>query len=156
MWKWFRSWFAWRFSLARLVVAVVFLGAVVGLNCRKIGPTYLTDLPACYFGWPLPLAEEAGSYERSYRIFEDYYIAWANRSPDCEALEKKWYAYSDAARHPLPLTHQAYRILSRKQRSEIRWWLTIYGLIDVVLCITPTVLILILQMPRRKVAAKVK
>jgi len=38
MWKWLRSWFGWRFSLIRLVVAVVFLGVFVGLNVQKIGP----------------------------------------------------------------------------------------------------------------------
>jgi hypothetical protein len=52
-WLWLRSWFAWRFSLARLVIAVVFLGVVVGLNVQKIGPLWCDELSYCY-GWPFP------------------------------------------------------------------------------------------------------
>ena len=40
MWKWLRSRFSWRFSLGELVVAVVLLGALVGLNMWKIGPMH--------------------------------------------------------------------------------------------------------------------
>jgi len=60
--SWLRSWFSWRFSLARLVIAVVLLGALIGLNMRKVGPRPVgfTAGPfgrleidvVCYRGWP--------------------------------------------------------------------------------------------------------
>jgi hypothetical protein len=60
MWKWLRSWFAWRFSLGRLVVATVFLGAVVGLNVRDVRPT--DDVSYCS-GWPIPFAYRWHQFE---------------------------------------------------------------------------------------------
>ena len=59
MWKWLRSWFAWRFSLTRLVVAVVFLGAVLGLS---LYPERINDGRAEQrnYGWPFACYSEWG------------------------------------------------------------------------------------------------
>jgi hypothetical protein len=60
MGKWLRGWFVWRFGLWRFVVAIVFLGAVLGLNIRSVGPAaellWAEDYRMVdYFqGWPLP------------------------------------------------------------------------------------------------------
>ena len=56
MWKWLRSWFAWRFRLTRLVVAVVFLGAFVGLNLMKQEVHLEEGLTYDMWGWPMPVA----------------------------------------------------------------------------------------------------
>ena len=67
MWKWLQFCFAWRFSLTRLMVGVLFLGAFLGLNMRMVGPNDcllhikgdLYDMYTAYrWGWPLPCIEE--------------------------------------------------------------------------------------------------
>ena len=71
MGKWLNGWFAWRFGLTRLMVAMLFLGAYVGLNLKMTGP-FLSELPSTlvgraaqfeyYWGWPVPLLVDQRHY----------------------------------------------------------------------------------------------
>ena len=166
MWKWLRSWFAWRFSLTRLVIAVLFLGAVVGLNMREIGPRHWPEdlIPAISWGWPLPIAWEL---DQSFR-------APVNGEPNPltqEELSARWRA---AGCYRFPLTHQTYRLL--RWERDMRWadprhrdpprdfyvWtggvstggFLYYAIIDVLFALIVLALILFLQIPRRKEAAR--
>jgi len=145
--KWLRSWFAWRFSLTRLVIAVAFWAAFVGLNV--CGPQYQIHgferkgrLVVEYFGWPV--AFRSGT--RPWDATSDPLLEFMTR----ERLdENEW----------LPWTHQTYRltgsnlyfILTRwavvhRDRSEIN---IIDAVLDVVFAIAVLTLILFLH-PRRK------
>ena len=77
-----------------------------------------------------------------------------------KGLKKLYYtAHYDAASYRFPTTHQAYRLLVWNSRSRI--WvsprrLTLGAINDALVAIIPLALILFLQIPRRKVAAKVE
>jgi len=135
--KWLRSWFAWRFSLTRLVLAVVFLAAFVGLNVCGPQKEMGGDVDI-YWGWPLPSAEGVyGPALGSYLTLEQ-----------AEQFEQfKW----------LPWTHQTYR-LSYRWRWLHDWvWpvdsrsviFVIPAIIDALVALIPIALILFLH-PRRK------
>jgi hypothetical protein len=151
MWKWLRSWFAWQFSLRRLVIATVFLGAVVGLNAQKIGP-----LPTGYFlssdafpviyarGWPFPFLEELAY------VGESDAVRVLGVEPQNIHFSNDWFvSLQDRA---LPWTHQGYRLLDL---SSLGWQDTVigriaYGAIDALFAFTMPFLILFLQIPRRR------
>jgi len=166
--KWLRSRFAWRFSLARLVVAVVFLGMCIGLNMREIGPvlaSFSGGLPARYWGWPLPFDGEVdeGAYELVYRINRQHMEELNLRSFDDDwAIEvADGQGAFDSARHyRFPITHQAYRLLNWDSQQEFhavyvpvfhnRRTFICYGIVDALFALAVLSFILCLQIPRRK------
>lgn len=113
MWKCLRSWFAWRFSLRRLLIATVLLGALVGLNFRRIGPTVMLGAswpgeagpPINYYGWPLPWAVELdGDFWDLQRQF-----VGDVRSAENQRVLAQLNARHDAAKsYRYPLTHWTY------------------------------------------------
>jgi hypothetical protein len=147
MWKWLRSWFAWRFSLGRLVVATVFLGGIVGLNTQDI------SLPVDYqvhrsgdrieeghtahtfCGWPLPFnclnSSELGRIAATQGT-----LAITTFDP----TDFDW----------LPWTHQAYRLLDLCAESGL---FVDCAILDVLLALAMLSLSLSLQIPRRKTLA---
>ena len=151
--KWLRSWFAWRFSLTRLVIAVLFLGASVGLNMREIGPVWLEGFhdPTYLWGWPLAFALRHGR-----PVSEVPFIDGDKR--------EKWEVRYEAARrtarsYRLPCTHQTYRLLDWEYPVESAICSEpafVFLAIDVLFALTVLSLILFLQIPRRKVVAKVE
>jgi hypothetical protein len=134
MWKWLGSWFAWRFSLTRLVVAVVFLGAFVGLNMRGPQSRWET-LSVRYQGWPLPITEQ-----------------W-----------EQWDAVSDEKEEDWPWTHRTYYLMHLVPDSLLNWTTFSWkeqafgdsaigigtAIIDILFALVPLALILFLH-PRRK------
>jgi hypothetical protein len=148
MWKWLRSWFAWRFSLGRLVIATVFLGAVVGLNVREIRPEAAwsvdgNDLVDCYRGWPFP------------------FIVTRVNQPNCppaiiEAFIREHGTGVKAfQRYSIPDTHRwSYNwgskwLYCRRGLGGEKDFVT-GGIIDALFALTGVALILFLQIPRRK------
>ena len=57
--KWLYDRLAWRFSLARLMIAIVFLGALIGLNMRRV-PCGAEN----FYGWPLPFMKKRETGKR--------------------------------------------------------------------------------------------
>jgi hypothetical protein len=139
----------YRFSLARLVVAVVFLGVFVGLNMRKIGPMeVLYGVPCSYRGWPLPFY--GGRDERAGELQDAAYQVREARAA-CEAALEDDRAYRVAAIfYRLPLTHQTYRLLhwGTPHRFAPRPFI-VYAIIDTLFALTVLTLILFYH-PRRK------
>lgn len=149
MWKWLRSWFVWRFSLTRLVVAVLFLGVFVGLNLR--GPKFHGGYGVnTVWGWPLPVA---------MLTFQ------CDPSPEPDSVkEQTGYEW-------IPWTHQTYHLF---RLDSLRWlhsgWASfdwymgddlyiiyiVAAVANILLALTVLALILFLQIPRRKVAVKVE
>jgi len=111
MWQWLRSWFAWRFSLTRLVIAVVFLGAFVGLNMRKIGPLDGEAFrPTEYWGWPFPVVWSATPLPEN--LPDDF------TEEEFKEAERRLAAFETSASYRLPLTHKTYRFLEFR---SFRW-----------------------------------
>ena len=145
-----RSWFAWRFSLTRLVVAMVFLGAFVGLNVSKqeLFPTW-TGAVWTFRGWPLPITCQPREWDPS----SDSHL-----EPPADYSPREWAQW----------THQTYRLAQVEHFN----WLTSLGVItwdaqngtndvftccaviDALFALTILALILFLQIPPRKVAAR--
>jgi len=155
MWKWLHPCFAWRFSLTRLVVAVVFLGAFVGLNMRKIRPCFAywsSQAPVAYLqGWPLPFTYECMNAEKAF------FIAAADNNIDPESAEERR-AFERAVVDgdvrdyvSLPWYYAAYRLLEWPQTD----WLGTHdgrdfcGIIDALVGLVPLILILFFH-PRCK------
>jgi hypothetical protein len=159
MWKWLRSWFAWRFSLGRLVVATVFLGAFLGLNMRKIGPYGGFGLPdkihvVAYWGWPLPFI----------RSRQNWYRPPITNPATADKIQQEWDAWVEKnLANEIPLSHQTY--------YAFEWWplsqwpfndvttesgVVLGRIIDAVFALTVLFLILFLQIPRRKAPEQVK
>jgi hypothetical protein len=157
MFKWLRSWFAWRFSLTRLVVAVVFLGVLVGLNlcgpCVAFLPQKGKDdrIISRIEGWPLPAI---------HMYYRGQYIDAETESIPTETEEDNEFGW-------LPWTHQTYRLLefdplkglfdwTRLFSSDDSYELTIYlagTIIDALFALTVLSLILFLH-PRRNPPAE--
>jgi hypothetical protein len=143
---WLRGWFAWRFSLRRLVIATVFLGAIIGLNTREIGPmvwhgVYLA--PRSYCGWPLPFVWE-------WSEEGDFCIAYQRKlGRDCtqRELNRAWWAAVESYR--FPFTHQTYRLLDFANWSyDNGRSFAFCGAIDALFALSLLFLILFLQIPR--------
>jgi len=162
MLNWLRPWFAWRFSLTRLVVAVVFLGAFVGLNVRvpQMESLALTQVVG-FRGWPLPVIAEVSRMpipddpSSSPSLSEGYYkqykwLPWTHQTyrlflPDLNTSSPSWLA-SDWATYYSPNLAEIRATVSSN-------WSAIYGIcavIDALFVITGLALILCLQIPRRK------
>ena len=122
MFKRLRSWFSWRFSLTRLVVAVVFLGVFVGLNL--LGPKTLIlspalDTPAVQleesgdvtilYGWPLIAARD----NHAWNPASDGHIEALSLE---QSRDGEW----------LPWTHQTYWLSEYEWLSRLGLW----GLIE--------------------------
>ena len=188
MWKWLRSCFAWRFSLTRLVIAVVFLGAFVGLNMRPIGPVNSRDTGlgreiVCLWGWPFPArvrevwpnARESGAIDVRKPLHKrtgteneriQQYMADITKPTHMrtEAETKRIQQYGaeagtfweEASTYQLPLAHQTYRLVAWHSIGTDSGSEPILNIIpNAVFPVVVLALILSLQIPRRKVAAKV-
>ena len=131
MWKWLRSWFSWRFSLRRLVVAVVFLGAFVGLNvCGPQTHVGGSAVVVSFWGWPLPAR---------------------GKSEGTDVLTPSDLVEFDALRW-VPWTHCTYHLTKHRSVRWVRYGkreLCGYGPINALVGIIPLLLILFLH-PRRK------
>jgi hypothetical protein len=152
MWKWLRYRFVWRFSLGRLMIATVFLGAVVGLNLQEIGPImcdlgseYSGNYRVCYWGWPLPLF---ASDEPAWRKWENRYNG----------------DYDDPVPCRLPWTHKIYHLaggfaalrhsgVGSKMHSHV---IICGAIIDALFALTVLSLILFVQIPCRKAPGPVE
>jgi hypothetical protein len=147
MWKWLRSWFAWQFSLRRLVVAVVLFGAVVGLNVREIGPKHVASWAsfspgvtvASYWGWPLAHTIEFDEWKLD-RWWDDE-DTQAAKDPQVERAKA-------AVAYRLPLTHQTYRLAGYFPSTAYRR--PLFAIIDALVAIIPLALILFLPDPSAK------
>ena len=142
MWKWLSSWFSWRFSLKRLVIAVFFLGAFVGLNARKIEPRAVTA-GGCIlvvepsWGWPLPFTSTA-------------HVSESRRPSSPETQE-------------LPRTHQSYRLLDSYWSSDLLQAAIFWGedfhvlcsIFDVLFLVTVLAIVLLFQPPRLSILSLV-
>jgi len=154
--KWLRSWFAWRFSLIRLVIAVVFLGAFVGLNTRRIGPAvYQMQLssppPALivrhFRGWPFPFS---GSTEAVSRRQAEMDSVVLDRAP-ADFLNGKRDGFFEPA-----WTHRTYFLISPFRNVpesgpialDLEGYIAL-GTIDALFALVVLTLILFLR-PRRK------
>jgi hypothetical protein len=164
MWKWLRSWFAWRFSLRRLVIATVVLGTILGLNLREIGPLYKpdnspSDCFVTFWGWPLPYIAEPVRPKTEEPVFI------CDRVPTAEEETKRrqyfiehWDIYALTLKYELPLTHKPFYIL---EWPSAEWLMSgngsvICGTINVLVLIGTAFLILFLQIPRRKAPEQVE
>ena len=150
MLNWLRSEFRGRFSLTRLLIATVFLGGFVGMNMHKIGPTRLTSGIYNYYGWPLPFI--AMNDQREYHPpFE--------APENCDELLKAHNAFmEDYNSYRIPLHHQAYCLLrgDSLRNLDTERGRILCAVINILFALVVFVLILLLQPPRRKVAAKVE
>jgi hypothetical protein len=149
--KWLRERFAWRFSLIRLVLAVVFAGASMALNI--LGPKIhvllpeLKGIPAqtrvlTLAGWPFP----------AYREYHEWDSASDNHREPITLEAAQTYDW-------LPWTHWAYSSME----SDWFYWLQecwnvdwdthsffpVLAIIDGILVLTVLALILFFH-PRRK------
>jgi len=155
MLKWLRSWFAWRFSLTRLVIAVLFLGTFVGLNLRVVGPIEWPDnlCPSILWGWPLPIV-----WERDESFYAQREGRHDRLSEDALAARR-----DNARSYRFPFTHQAYRLLKWETAlvyADVLFpdsdHFALYAIIDGLFALLVLSLILFLQLPRHKLAAKVE
>jgi len=168
--KWLRSWFALRFGLRRLVATVLVLGIFIGLNLR---PVYLQEVFPFKehhhkdWGWPLPIVS-AHSYEYSDVRFPveqiDFWDGYTGESLTLEQFHQE---------HHVPWTHCTY-YLNRKapwlrhafqlksthlQEVYLKGGHTVFilcAIVNALFLLIVLALILFLQIPRRKVAAKVE
>ena len=151
MWKWLRSWFAWRFSLTRLVVAVVFLGVFVGLNFRQLQVQVEGGIPCeeSFRGWPFPITFSACIVKPADALHE---------------VSSEQYDQFDW----LPWTHQTYRLFCDPSWSTDDWYvfrwkdpdsyvriIILSAIINALFALTVLALILFLH-PRRKPAEEAR
>ena len=78
---WIRNGLAWRFSLRRLILAVLFLAVFVGLNIH--GPQYSGR---CYQGWPLPIAVQVRRQNTTLVVHDDY-LPWTHATYGLTSLD---------------------------------------------------------------------
>jgi hypothetical protein len=151
MWKWLRSWFAWRFSLGRLVIATLFLGVVVGLNMQKVGPKFVDgSWPAYYWGWPFPIIWEWDRHEfytNALGIAEDHWRTTEFTEAEAAAINEAGAGLVAARRYQEPLTHRAYCLLELFSPSLTLF--VLFAVLDTLFTLTVLALILFLQIPRR-------
>ena len=143
--EWLRSRFAWRFSLTRLVLAVLFLGAFVGLNARQIGPCLLLSSSSMsYWGWPLPFV--AVKDERKGLLLDALMGRYAGPEPESrKAVYEELKALRAAVRaYRIPPTHHTYYLLNWLPNGRI-----VCAIIDTLFALTVLFLILFLY-PRRR------
>jgi hypothetical protein len=156
--KWLRGWFAWRFSLGRLVIATVVLGVIIGLSLCKIGPIYLIDYEPSGFsiefrGWPLPfIAEQVRpGTEEPVRIC-DRELTVDEEAQLSRYQREYWELIGAGLSYQMPLTHLQYRLLDY---PSAQWLLSgngliFCGIVDLLVMICIPSLILFLQIPRRQ------
>jgi hypothetical protein len=135
MWKCLRSQFAWRFSLIRLVMAVVFLGIFFGLNV--CGPTAQIvssrgRTVASHWGWPLPFSVSERDFDAASDVLEEPVTSQ-------QFSQLRW----------LPWTHKTYRIVLLFPRGLFATGFAVCAIIDVLVGLVPLGLILFFH-PRRR------
>ena len=151
-------------------MAVAFLGAFVGLNMQKTDlkpetPGLMGGYVASYLqGWPLPFTKNFVTM--GMEQFPPFLPPDVNPdSPEfgreltkhLKAREEAWAKETETAgRVPLPWTHQTYHLSRLPNTRGLGSRLLVHGIIDALVGIIPLFLILYLQIPRRKVAAKVE
>jgi hypothetical protein len=145
-----RCYYRWRFSLQRLIIASMFLGAVIGLNVREVGPWWqpydfytsrYAILSHCW-GWPFPFHAKMDS-TAGYGHMQ----TWWNLDRDTDA------PVTDAGQSvDLPCTHFTYRLLKLDVRLDgpagggfVVWG----GVIDAIFALTVVALILFLHLRRQ-------
>jgi hypothetical protein len=138
--KWLREWFAWQFSLRRLLVATVFLGVVLGLNLQRVPHSDRMSL----WGWPLPVT----------RRLDIFFSADETKE---QRDQFQW----------IPWTHQTYHVLRLNSFGEAFGWASLNWddpnranrlfrffvvgtVIDALFALTVLFLILFLQIPCRQ------
>jgi hypothetical protein len=153
---WLRGWFAWRFSLRRLVIATVVLGGIIGLNLSRIGPIFQANYKPSgdiinFWGWPLPYIAEPERPKSGEPVFVPNR---ALTTEDKARLEKYETEFSEiwmvGHAYRLPWTHQLYRILGMQ---SFRWLMfgngpVACGVVNVFAMTGSIFLILFLQIPR--------
>ena len=180
--KWLSGWFTWRFTLARLVVAVVILGVLIGLNTSQIARP-LSYSRVCderivemvsYRGWPFCFTctsvdfldsdvalEDLGLPVPAFESFKSVGEEWGYGAQVRQwdwANRERLLAY-DAQCDWLTWTHQTYRLLDLDSARWTGWngELRVSGvLINALFALSVLALMLFLQIPRRKEAAKVE
>ena len=135
MFRRLRSWFAWRFSLTRLVVAVVFLGVFVGLNVCEATLLNGAGLTAVGQGWPLPFAAEFHSRQHTEPIQRDRWYPWTHKTYDI--IRTGFFS-------ELVFSDWGVIVLEADNRVFV-----ICAIVDALVCLIPLTLILFLH-PRRK------
>ena len=121
-------------------MAVVFLGAFVELNL--CGPqaqivTYRGTTVASHWGWPLP-----------------FFVSERNFDLDSDVIDKPLTSQEFSQLRWVPWTHQTYRIVHWFPRGLFVGGFILCGVIDVFVALIPLALILFLQIPRCRAAAK--
>ena len=135
MWKWLRSWFAWRFSLVRLVVAVVFFAACLGLNVCGPQAQIVSNRGRTvvrHWGWPLPFSVSERDFDAASDVLEEPVTSQ-------QFSQLRW----------LPWTHKTYCIVLLFPRGLFATGFAVCAIIDVLVGLITLTLILFLQ-PRRK------
>jgi len=172
MWKWLRVQFAWRFSLCRLVIAVLFLGTLAHLNFSKIGPIeqYCSTFeaktapadgtvvlprfqPTIYlWGWPFPFMAEREPFG------ESEVAQWASRTANEVKAGRKipgGFAVlfnKRVAEEEVMLTPWTYRLVNfREAFSPESSTSVLYGLLDAVFAVAVLLLILCIQVEYRRI-----
>lgn len=153
------KWFECQYSLRRLAIATVFLGVILGLNLRRVGPMRppcITYSYVCYWGWPLPFIVE----EREKNLWADPNRLTAPYVPDkCQTAEdflitvEMKNANPSAWTNKFPFTHLTYYMVDcdlMRWLSSVDNRLTVCRVIDVVMVLLVTLLILFLRWPRRQ------
>lgn len=161
--KWLRSWFVWQFSLTRLVIAVVFLGAFLGLNVRRIGPSVYqvplsgrvssppdpnptpTLIVRHFRGWPFPFT---GSTEALMRRDAEMNSDVLDHAP-AEFLNGKDFFETPYGFFESPWTHRTYYLISSFRNAPASGPIgldlvgyIILGIIDALFALTGLTLIL--------------
>ena len=151
MYRWLRPWFLWRFGLSRLVIAVVFLGAFVGLNMRVIGPQGHGQFGTLYsWGWPLPHEQKPG-------ITSDQFCVHRHLKPSgYYVFDGDWYAHMAAVHsYQIPYTHLTYCLVRDDEGTSIpSFVLLLNAALDTLFAAAALFMILFLQIPSRKEAAR--
>ena len=168
--KWIGVWFAWRFSLARLVIAVLFFGAFLGLNTRRIGPAV--------HQWPgseMIVAGGANSTSQTPILIVTHFRGWPfpftgsreglsrDAEMDSDVLDHAPADFSNSERDGFfepPWTHRTYSLISPFRNPPMKGLIPldlegyiVLGVIDALFALVVLSLILFLR-PRSKVVAK--
>jgi len=171
MWKWLCSWFAWRFSLTRLMMATMLLAALLGLNSRVVqGELVIWETERVIvsrgdpvWGWPAPFIQGDRKHELVPPISGVLLNppASADVLPPSDAGAAAMYPPSAAVDlEQMPWTHKTYQLLmydadwQLSQSTPGKTFVFSGIIINAVFALAALALILFLQIPRRKAAAR--
>jgi len=146
-------------------VAVVFLGVFVGLNIRTFGrPTYWRTELSCFFtfswGWPSPVYARVPPVPDQIdgMAHEQFRSMCINGSPSVRAYRLPWthqtYCLAESLDFPDCPEWGVIQVSATPESDSYIYVLSI--IINALFTITALALILFLQIPRRKMAARVE